>query len=203
MEIVDTKDFDKIQEHELSWWQNYPFNPRGQWTHYDKVFAKFVPDILTSMPIRTIADIGSGPVPYFNNPIFLEQDILYYAVDPLTMKYEKIEKYAKNNVVPYERLIDISALQSESIGLTICANTLDHVRDVEEMLYQLYRITSFDGYLLFYVDIEKPPDVMHPHTLNLGWLRASLQTDYAVIYAERAPSWKFKNDVFWFIGRKE
>lgn len=194
---VDDARYAKIQERELGWWQNYNFNPQGQWTHYDKVLAPYLGDMLDF-----VADVGCGPVPYFLNP--LVRFMRGLAVDPLIHEYAKIEKYRQHWVSESLITAHTSTLElfSGELDVVFCLNTLDHAQYPGGLVRELHRVVKEGGLLFLLVDVNKEPDPMHPHKIELDWARTVLLGFFDEDLFKVEKSWKFSSDVLYFVGRK-
>jgi SAM-dependent methyltransferase len=196
MKKISNKRFASIQKMELEWWTNSPHDPRRPWYYYDRVFLPHLDGNL-----GVVADIGCGPVPYFCN-----HNVLYekaYAVDPLISEYMGLGKfnpfYCRSS---FSGFYDVSELCDESVDVAFLLNTLDHAQDPESLLDEIARILVRKGRLFLFVDVDKKPDVMHPHTIDFGWLRHELDGRFERELREIFPSWKFDNRVIYYIGRK-
>jgi SAM-dependent methyltransferase len=197
MEKISNKRFATIQKMELEWWTNTPHDPRRPWWYYDRAFLPFIDG-----PLGTVADIGCGPVPYF-----LNHNIIFstaYAVDPLIFEYWQMDKYS---LWPYTKaksfpVTDSRQICDESVDTAFMLNTLDHVQDPMFMLNEAYRILVFKGRLFLFVDMDKKPDLMHPHRIDASWLEDELEKRFEHVMSVVRESWKFDNLVMYYIGRK-
>lgn len=198
---MDNGEFAKIQLKELSYWRNTPYPPTGSWYYYDREFLPYI-----DLNYLTVGDFGSGPVPYFFN-----HNVRYregWAIDPLIHEYVGITKYkpyydaARADRKTFRVEKRMQGFDYGYFEAMFALNVLDHVQDIDEALYQLARVTR--GRLFIYVDVDKPPDPMHPLTVSAELLVSFLNINFDPIYVNVTPSWKFDNDVLYFVGdRKE
>lgn len=187
-----------IQIQELGYWTHTPYPPDGPWRHYDKAFIRFLDKH------RVAVDVGCGPVPYlFNHNVRYD---VGFAVDPLIEKYYKIPRYRKYWDLygqDVERLHSLSLLEDGIADAVYGLNVLDHVQDVERLLEEIYRKMAQIGVLYLYVDVGKKPDKMHPHMIDADELLDQLDMLFVDIWYKIQPSWKFDNQVLFYVGGKK
>lgn len=192
--VSDAK-YAKTQGYELEYWQNAIASPLQSWGFYDTFFSPYY------QPYEMIIDVGCGPVPYVLNPI-LQANVRMIS-DPLWEEYMKIKRYrhlARGIDCYY---LDITTVPDIRFDAVFALNMLDHVKDIEDMLYHLHRILKVCGDLYLFVDVDKPPDHLHPHDINKDWLLNRLLVDFQPIFVKTMKSWKFDNDILYYIGRKK
>jgi len=192
----------KAQERELEWWTNVRnFNPRNAWSHYDSHFSPFL-----KRKFDCVFDVGCGPVPYFCNCDVVHTR-LACAIDPLMPEYQKLDKYkvfrAGFKYSIRTSMPDDVTMRTWTIpnpDAIFLLNMLDHAEVPAFTLVRAIELLRKDGLLFVFCDIGKEPDLMHPHTLGA----ASLHFDGLVdLYMKVEPSWKFDNDVLYYVGRKK
>jgi ubiquinone/menaquinone biosynthesis C-methylase UbiE len=188
--------FAGIQKHELEWWTNYNYMPWGEWTQYHSKLHMHL------RPFRSVADVGSGPVPFFLSGVIFYEDAI--AIDPLISKYLSIERYKQYHDKEFGCFSRIEDVCEKMFDGVFCLNTIDHVRDPTAFISELDRILEPGGRLYVCVDVEKPPDPLHPHMIHADWLdeQFSFYT-YKTLLRQVVPSFKFQNDLYWFVGDKE
>jgi SAM-dependent methyltransferase len=185
------------QKAELDFWRNTEIDPRRPWWYYDR---KFLPH-LTRCGLAV--EVGCGPVPYLlnHNVLFREG----YAVDPLILKYAQMVKYHPHRAAACEKALHLitstRSIVDDFADTTFCLNTLDHVQAPGEFIQELVRITN--KRLFLYTDVDKPVDQAHPHNISTDWLETVLREHFFIELIEVGCSWKFKNDIFWFVGRRK
>ena len=194
---ISQKQYEAIQAKELKWWQNYPYKPEPSWKHYTAHFAPYFE------PFEIVGDIGCGPVPYIFNPIVGQETTweAAWAIDPLIFKYSHIAKYRK--WWKHKQICcttDTGDIQDDYFDAVFALNVLDHVMDPKIMLLEIVRVLKPGGRLFLMVDIDRPPDAMHPHKIDSGWLLEQLVESYDVLMFKEEKSWKFKSQVAWFVG---
>ncbi len=200
MKNLKTSDelYKAIQIKEAGYWQTTSVEPEVEWIHYDKVFKPYLAD----NHFENVIDIGCGPAPYiFNDLVKCDTRT---AVDPLIEFYASLERYQKwwNYSYPIACYKNIEQIPSKFFDAVFCLNCLDHVQDVGAMLDEIYRILAPNGYLFIEVDVNKPPDYMHPHSLSAIRLSKSMVPMMKTTLLESVTkSWKFSNDVFWYVGK--
>ena len=195
MQVSDVR-YARAQEVELEWWQNNHYDPYVEWRFYDKVFLSHYPDRIATLAV----DVGSGPVPFLNN-----HNVSYnagIAVDPLIFEYEKILKYDLYNVRSFRRHTDIRTLVEDCASVVFCLNTLDHCQDPAALIAEMSRILVRDGKIFIYLDIDKPPDPAHPLQITRDWLAHELLAEFEPELWLEKKSFKFQNQVLYFVGRK-
>jgi len=184
----------KAQELEEEWWANTNFNPQVEWSYYLHHFAMHIkPDY------DAVIDVGSGPCPFICNPVINSH--LRVVVDPLWPRYIRMKRYNQWRCNIHKSHADLSEVMSGQFNAAFCLNTLDHVKDPLEMVKHLQRIIRPYGQLFLFVDVNKPPDRMHPHCIQTEWLVESL-SPLARICLHVEKSWKFENDVLYYVGKK-
>lgn len=186
--------YQNVQEHELAWWQNYQFDYRALLARYIGVFSQYF-----KMPYEIIADVGCGPIPIFIDSLICAHTKV--AIDPLIHEYKKIPRYASS----LDGAIIHTSVEEEpsyNFDAVFCTNALDHVEHPNEMVVHLQRILKPGGRLFLFVDIDKPPDQMHPHTISESWLRSAL-SPLKIVMVKIEKSWKWDNYVLWYVGDKE
>lgn len=193
MRITD-KRFAEIQGHELAWWANNDVPIESLHERYTKVFAPYF------FAFGVVADIGSGPAPYVLSRAV--RWIRGWAIDPLIIEYTRLAKYRNAWLAPLGLATSTRTIGGGVCDGVFCLNTLDHVQDTYEMLSELARITKRGGRLFLLVDIDKEPDLMHPHKIKKDWLLRVLEGYFSTLYCKVEPSWKFTNDVLWYIGSR-
>lgn len=185
------------QQHELEWWQNYDYMPFHDWANYDKFFINEY--IVRVPPDAHIADVGSGPTPY-SARLFPDKHIT--CIDPLANEYRKMAKYETYQTHVQRWMDDITKCLAGTFDAIVCTNTLDHVSDPEYLLTELARICKPHGLLYFMCDVNKPPDWMHPMTIDSTWLQSRLETLWTITETSTQRSWKFDNEVLFAVGIK-
>lgn len=196
---VPDEQFVKIQVEEFRWWayeaeKKDGYDPTQAWKHYDPIFQPFL------RPFARVADVGCGPIPYFLNPI-VEYDF-GAAIDPLFDWYMKVNRYQKYLERVDQHFLDIEKVCSDFYDGVFSHNTIDHVQDPYEHLKQLHRITSENGRFYLYVDVDKPIDVMHPHTIKSEELVSALGFYFQEVFCKKEKSWKWNSPILWFVGEK-
>lgn len=194
---VESGRFVGIQKHELEWWKNYNYTPWGEWMQY------FIKLNFYLRPFESVADVGCGPVPIFCSDVIEYQDAI--AIDPLMHKYLTIERYTQyhegREFGCFERIEDVSEAMFDGV---FCLNTIDHVQDPGPFIAELHRILAPRGRLYICVDVEKPPDPLHPHAIHVDWLDEQLGFyTCKTVMRQVVPSFKFENNLYWFVGDKE
>ena len=181
-----------IQKYELEWWTNYNYKPWGEWMQY---FTKLH---LYLRPFASVADVGCGPVPIFCSDVIEYQDAI--GIDPLIHKYLSIERYKQYHDREFGCFAEIEKVCEEMFDGVFCLNTIDHVRDPGAFISELDRILAPGGRLYICVDVEKPPDPLHPHTIHTEWLDEQFAFyTYKTVMRQVVPSFKFENDLYWFV----
>lgn len=192
--------YDVAQKDELEWWTNYPFNPHWEWNQYDRVFMPYYPTEIQDLVI----DVGSGPT-----PILLSHNVLYrrgIALDPLIHEYGGISKYNKYFTKAVERYASFEEvgpggpIQIGSADVVFCLNTLDHVLDPAGLLQKILLVLKRGGLFFLFVDVDKPPDRMHPLSISSGELAEWLRP-FQRVFSLMQKSWKFDNNAYWYVGR--
>ena len=188
--------YETAQFHELEWWQNNQIDMSLEWDHY----LENLSDVLDNVGHVAVAvDVGSGPIPFLCSPaVSCDRAI---AVDPLIDEYAKIEWAEEQAICPFERATDIHDVESAVSDLTLCLNALDHASSPYELLRQCCRITKSGGCLIVTVDIGKPPDIMHPHTIDGPTLIRAICRHADQVKCVVSASWKFENMVLWYAGK--
>jgi len=189
-------EFQQIQSRELGYWQNTQYAPTGSWYYYDRAFLPYLFDCGIAM------DVGSGPVPYLmNHNVRITAG---YAVDPLIFDYVKLDRY-----VPYWKLFGGSIKPVKSVGdinskvqTVFMLNVIDHAYDPVLLIDRATSRLVDNGRAFIYVDINKPPDSMHPHRIRADWLLDKLNDHFRTVYRHIERSWKFGNDILWYVGLK-
>ena len=194
---VEAGRFVGIQQHELRWWADNNYTPWGEWMQY---FTKIH---LYLRPFASVADVGCGPVPIFCSDVIEYEDAI--AIDPLMHQYLTIEKYKQYHKDKefgcFARIEDVGGEMFDGV---FCLNAIDHVQDPNAFLAELHRILEPGGRMYICVDVEKPPDPLHPHTIHTEWLDEQFAFyTYKTVMRQVVPSFKFQNDLYWFVGDKE
>lgn len=148
-----------------------------------------------------VADVGCGPVPYLlNHNVVFEEG---YAVDPLIAKYMMLPKYES-----YWGLCGLNIASHESIktipevDVVFFLNAIDHAQDPWKLLSKVVAKLKHGGRLFLFSDVGKPPDAMHPHTIDPKRLQDELKDACDVVYGVIEPSWKFANSVMYYVGNR-
>lgn len=194
MESISDQQYASVSKNELDWWANARYTPFRQWHQYDKVFMPYYPDEVQDCVI----DVGSGPVPILcNHNVFYRRGI---SVDPLNPEYAKIQKYTKYLTKSFETVRWTHELEDDIADIAFCLNTLDHVKDPTRFIGSLNRVLRRYGKLFLMVDIDKPKDWAHPHTITRDWLAQELLGGFIPMLWLEKKSWKFENQVLYFVG---
>lgn len=186
----------KAQKHELEWWRNNDVDPRKAWQYYD---MHFLPELQEEFTLGI--DIGSGPVSYFYNPNV--KCTLSAAIDPLIEGYyaiSKFDKYRAGRVIPTGSDLFIDWTYKQDVIFML--NMLDHVEDPGRVIKKAIDILATNGKLFIFVDIDKKPDLMHPHMITVKWIQKQLGHKFDSLIFAVEKSWKFPNDVLYYCGRK-
>ena len=193
--MIDEKRFKRIQTRELEWWAHNKFNPEVEWGYYNNHFLGYF------KRFGVVADVGCGPVPYFFNPLVAANVDAAWAIDPLIFEYQKIPKYAAVWADKQYCCAKATTFVGDNhFDAVFALNVLDHVQDTGVFMRELARILVPGGRLFLAVDIDKPTDPMHPHTISGKWLLEWLVERFDVLMFKTENSWKFANDVAWFVG---
>jgi len=201
---ISDEQFAQIQDDEWRWWtfnalyDNYDHRI-DCWPIYDRHFQPYL------LPeFRAVADVGSGPMPYILNPIIIANERV--AIDPLFDRYMKVNRFHELLEQLSGHFLDIAEAPSNYFDGVFCQNCLDHVQDPDLMLAELHRIIAPGGRLYFYVDVGRPPDVMHTYLLDKDKLIADLEVLFKPLLCDVGLSWKgdvghpWGNEVLWFVG---
>lgn len=187
--------YKRAQVHELEWWTDNQIDMSLEWGHYMEHLGEWLSEI---GHVGVAIDVGSGPIPFLcSGNIEFDRGI---AVDPLIHKYADIEWVKEQIACEFERVADIHDLLTGTSDLTLCLNTIDHVESPYEMVRQLARVTAMGGFLVVAVDLDKPPDVYHPHTIKGPTLIRALSRYAVTKLCVIDDSWKFENKVLWYVG---
>ena len=194
--MVTEAQFESIQVRELNWWAHFQGDPRVPWQYYDRQFLPFL------RKFDIVADVGCGPVPYFcNHNVIFDEAV---AIDPLMEGYLRLERYRPyRNGVTFRIASDTEEICCSYFEGVFAFNMLDHCQDPDFTLGELTRILRRGGLLFLFVDVDKEPDAMHPHKINGGGILEWLERRFVVELDVTLPSWKFKNDVMYFVGEKK
>lgn len=192
--VTDAR-YEQAQYHELEWWTDNPIPMDEEWKHYLEYLGDFLEEV---GHVGTCIDVGSGPIPFFCCPISCDRAI---AVDPLIEEYAEIEWAQEQITRDFERVMDIHDVESAVSDLTLCLNTLDHAQSPYELLRQCVRVTKSGGHLVVTVDLDKPPDVYHPHMIRGPALVRALGRYCEQKISVVDQSWKFDNLVLWYAGQ--
>ena len=198
MANVSYEQFKEIQRLEEEWWRGNAGpglydHTVGGWGIYDQHFRPYY------LPqYRAVADVGCGPIPHICDPLIVAQERI--GIDPLIDKYMKVNYFQTYLKQLNAWFRDIAEAPGGFFDGVFCENTMDHCYEPEETLNELYRIAAPGGRLYFYVDVDKPPDQLHPHRLASATLVESLSGLFKPLLCEIKPSWKFANPVLWFVG---
>jgi SAM-dependent methyltransferase len=193
LDTLTSEQFHAIQVQELGYWQHTHYDPRGPWYYYDRAFLPY----LGKMGI--VADVGCGPVPYLCN-----HNLRYdygYAIDPLIEKYYELEKYDAYRCRACMRFESTEEVATDLFDAVFVLNTLDHAQNPESLMLEIGRILEPGGKLFLFVDLDKPPDNKHPHTITKGWMIEQL-SPFVDMFCKIEKSWKFPNDVLYYFGVK-
>ena len=185
-----------VQKRELAYWASAPYEPTGSWYYYDREFFKFLGDF------DKVADVGCGPVPYFLNHNIRYKEAI--AVDPLISEYMKIKKY--KDYKTWRKFSTVQNIESVNDGwadAVFALNVVDHVKEIAPFMLDLHRICDGNGKLFFYTDVGKKPDAMHPHNIDVNQMIEWLDDKFYTIYVNVRHSWKFPNDILYFVGEKK
>jgi SAM-dependent methyltransferase len=189
------KKYQDTQRSELSWWQHNKINVELLWSRHVLAFGQHFPE---RHQLGIVADVGSGPI-----PIFCDESIHFtkaIAIDPLYEDYVAIPHYTDITLEVYW-MQDIKQADSSYFDNVFALNMLDHCQLPDNMLLELIRILKPNGHLFLFVDIDKPPDTLHPHSISEQWLRDGLSS-LEMVMVKIEKSWKFKNYVMWYVGAK-
>ena len=193
---IDAARYSQIQGYEFEFWQNNVVDFQVLWGHYLPPFVPYLPK-----HCGTVVDVGSGPMPFFLSGLFDYDEA--WAVDPLIYEYASLLRYAPL-YGEFSIRRTIGEIEDQFADTVFALNVLDHVRDPLFTIVEIGRICKPGGYLFFFVDVGKPPDHMHPHTLNGLEVIDMFRPTFEILDVHRARSWKFDNDCLWLIGsRKE
>ena len=192
--MVSDKQFKTVQAHELGYWKSTPYDPTNPWYYYDRAFIPYL------HPVDLALEFGCGPVPYLlNHNVRFKKGV---AIDPLIVEYCKLRRYG--HYWKTSKIIDVASsarhLPDGYGDVTFALNVLDHVQDPEKFLDLLAAKTK--GLLFLFTDVDKPPDKMHPHTIDSTWLWGELGARFREELWLVEKSWKFSNNVVYYIGRK-
>jgi len=190
---ITEEKYKQVQRHELEWWRNNHIDVNWLWNTYLDVFEPWLREF------ECVVDIGCGPMPIFCSPRI--QGERWIAVDPLFEEYNSIPYYTKYHSGKIEFANEAGQVASNSADGVFCLNALDHVQDPGNMLVHLRRILKPGGRLYLFVDIDKPTDPMHLHTIRRDWLLSKLSV-LKLIELKMNKSWKFANDVMWYVGEE-
>lgn len=193
--ITDEK-FDEIQTLELEWWTNCDYSPYGEWSHYLREFKEHL-----RLEYENVADVGSGPIPFFCSGAFKYGQAV--AIDPLIVDYRHIAKY-RPYLSGYEYGMKTSTQScgdGEFDGV-FALNVIDHAQSPEQLMGELGRICRTGGDLFVFVDVDKPPDWLHPHMVAEELLLSNLGQWFDPLLVVRQKSWKFSSDALWYVGRR-
>ena len=120
------------------------------------------------------------------------------------MSETPLDEVGDNSIGWFECNSQTTGDNVSAVAYIFALNVLDHVQYPRVLLAELIRASRPGGYLFLFVDIDKPPDQMHPHTIKSEWLRNILDRYWQMKLWQIEPSWKFKNDVLYAVGvRKE
>lgn len=188
----------KAQKHELEWWTNNNVDPRVPWRYYD---LHFIHELQEKFGIAV--DVGSGPVSYLHN-----HNVRYECsceIDPLTDAYHRIKKFDRYRLlgagIASNLDIDDYAFFAKPDAI-FCLNMLDHVQDPIKAMQKIMDLLQDDGKLFLFCDLDKKTDWMHPHRLPIGWFETHVFPHFHSLVCDVEKSWKFSNDVLYYVGRK-
>ena len=187
----------QIQRLEKEWWENNKFDVRSLWGRYTVGFSPHMPE----GTIDHVADVGCGPIPFFcTYDIWATHRV---AIDPLFEEYSYIDFYSQfrddGGEIEWHRKVE--DVKSNQFDVVFALNMLDHVELPGEMVVHLIRLLKPGGRLFLFVDIDKPPDQMHPHSIKEQWVRQAL-SPLETVMVKIEKSWKFPNYVMWYVGDK-
>jgi len=96
-----------------------------------------------------------------------------WAIDPLIIEYALQDRYRDIWVSRLRLATSTKYIEGGECDGVFCLNTLDHVQDPGEM-----------------------------HRIRKDWLLYALGGYFSALYNKVEPSWKFSNDVFWYVGTR-
>ena len=200
MKAVDEGRYAQIQKNEFGFWRDNPVDFQVLWGHYMPPFAPYL-----EKQQGVVVDVGSGPVPFFLSGFFQYERGL--AVDPLIYEYALLPQYAQlySGAAAYggfQMRRSIREVETGFANVVFCLNVLDHVRDPDAFLAELGRICRPGGKLFLFVDVGKPPDHMHPHTIDAVETACELSEWFGCLLSHVGPSWKFEIECLWYVGRR-
>lgn len=165
---------------EAWWWRRYLRSKSVQeYLDWKQAYwKKFLSEAEITLPISSkVLDAGCGPAGVFM--VFPKNEV--WAVDPLLGKYEtELGHFEKVNF-PNVKFVE-SALEDYSktdyFDCIFCLNVINHVRDIEKSIENLYSNLKKGGLLYLSVDAHNftflkhlfqliPGDILHPHQLDL------------------------------------
>ena len=195
MVSIDQARYAQIQSYEFEFWQNNPVDFQVLWSHYLPPFAPYM-----QKHYHRVVDVGCGPTPFFLSGYFGYDEAI--AVDPLIYEYALLPQYASLYDVKFLMRRGLREVEVGFANVVFALNVLDHVRDTRAFMFELGRVCAPGGMLFLFVDIDKPPDQMHPHRIEKMDVVDALINDFDLLLVHQEPSWKFDNPCLWVVGRR-
>lgn len=186
----------KAQKHELEWWTNNNVDPRVPWRYYDLHFIQELQE-----KFHCVIDVGSGPVPYlYNHNVRCD---IGEAIDPLIDAYYRIGKFNRYRPRIYVNTRIVFPDRFSAVpDAAFCLNMLDHVQDPIKTMQKITDSLRGGGKLFLFCDLDKKPDLMHPQRLPLEWFQEHVFPYFHLLVCDIEKSWKFSNEVIYYVGRK-
>ncbi|RZK43541.1 MAG: class I SAM-dependent methyltransferase [Pedobacter sp.] len=171
------------QYFEIRWWKSYLKDKdiNSYLTRklaYWNGFLKKIEEHASPSKDFKILDAGCGPAGIF----IALQDNDVTAIDPLLEKYNENLNHFSFEQYPLTKFQTI-ALEvfegNEAFDLVYCLNAINHVSDLKQAFYQLYKSTKQGGTLVVSIDAHnvtflkhifrlQPGDILHPHQYDLN-----------------------------------
>ncbi len=192
---VSSQIYKAAQTSELKWWRDNHIDVYKLWARYLLKFAPFI------QVFDRVADVGCGPIPIFCSPFMKTGHNI--AIDPNFQDYCNIDYYVKFwGDCEIEWFNDVESV-SEPCNAVFCLNMLDHTRSPNDALAQMWRLIAPGGLFFMFVDLDRKPDPMHPHTITEDWLRGTtLVSSLTTKLWLTEKSWKFPNQVLYYVGER-
>jgi len=147
--------------HELKYWKRTGLK-KGKYIYdnYHKVFDIKKYDLQD----KTVADIGCGP---FGGVFGNITNCNIILVDILAIEYNKMGK--SNLKITYGDLSKKLPISTEVCDFVMCANTLDHISNMQHGLNELYRILKKNGILFLHIHLRTKKQINKVHIHNLSF----------------------------------
>jgi ubiquinone/menaquinone biosynthesis C-methylase UbiE len=159
---------------------------------------------------KKILEIGCGPV----GIISYYPGVQKFGIDPLNSFYEKnynLVEIRKSDVVYSEGIAEELQFGNNNFDLIIIKNCIDHVKDIDKAMDEIYRVLSKDGLLYLTVNCRTKIgyfmhraiskcriDKSHPHTFTINKTRNIIEAhSLKIIYMDTYSNYRnaFKADI--------